>query len=345
MLGMSCIIEGEALPWDIAGHTAAVASLQSALVSRRTGHAYMLMGRQGIGKARLAKIFAQALLCAAPDIEKPCGTCHNCQRVEAGYHPDLHWLMPTGNSIGINQVRSLHSTLALKPYYSSRRVCVIDDADTLTEQAQNSLLKSLEEPAGGSVLILVAHRPSALLPTIRSRCQMMRLRPLRVEELAEYLESQQGMSPKQAALAAALSEGCPGLAMQLDISSVVKKRDQVAAWVESLRNERQQGALRIAAELDKEEDLTYMLDLLAVYWRDIWHRWLHPQFPVVNIDIASTVDKEAQAWGATAGEALEAMQIARRQLQQNANRRLVLDAMLMNMQRGTTDDIGSRSSL
>jgi len=320
--------------WDIAGHAAAVASFQTALAAGRVGHAYIISGQEGIGKAHLAKLLGQALLCSGAPAAAPCGECDNCHRVASGHHPDVHWLVPDGASIRIEQVRALQSTLALRPFSAKYKVCIIDGADLMTEQAQNSMLKSLEEPPGDGVLILVTSRPSALLPTILSRCQMVRLQPLAISALAEYLQLKRGYTPVQARLVAALCAGRCGRALAADPEALIAQRDKVADWVAALRKERLRGALRISYELDKDESLPETLDMAAVWFADIWHVWLAAGLPIVNEDNMAVLEREAPLWREQASVALAALSAARRMFQQNANRRLVLDIMLMKMQRG-----------
>lgn len=333
------------MPWDIAGHKAEVEALRSAVESGQVAHAYMLAGVKGIGKARLARLFAQALLCEEPPTEAPCQICRGCRRVGSGNHPDLHWLAPSGASLRIEQVRSMQSQIALRPYEGRYKVCVLDDAETLTEQAQNSMLKVLEEPPGSGVIILVVHQPSAILPTIHSRCQIMGMHPVPVAAIAQWLQAQRGFSSKQAALLAALSGGRPGVAMELDLETVVAQRDRVASWSTALRRERLKSVWSIASELEAEEDLQGSLDMMAAWFRDVWRRSLNPELPVANTDAIELLDEEAAGWQTAAQQALVAIAEARRHLSRNANKRLVLDVMLMQMQRGIPCDRGNRSTL
>lgn len=333
------------MPWDIVGHCGAVAALRAALVSGQVGHAYMFAGPQGIGKTRLASILAGALLCEQPASKAPCLTCRGCRRVQSGNHPDLHWVTPAGSSMRIEQVRALQAQIKLRPYEGRHKVCVLDDADMLTEQAQNSMLKSLEEPPGSGVFILVAHRPAALLPTIHSRCQVFRLRPVPEPMVAELVRARLNVSPGEAALLAALSEGRPGYALGLDPQTTLAQRDRAIAWCTSLRQEGLKAVWTVAGELEGEADLQDWLNIMAVWFRDVWHASLDRALHVANVDKSSLLEREAHAWGSAAHNAVVAISEARRQLARNANKRLVLDVMLTRIQRGLpSHDKGSRSS-
>ena len=200
----------------VIGHAGAAARLARAAADGRVPAAVLLVGPAGIGKRALADAFAARLLCAAPGAGDACGTCAHCTRVGAGTHPDLHLVArdPERRDIRIEQVRGLTRWLALQPLMAARKVGVLDDAHCLSEQAQNALLKTLEEPPGATVLVLVASSAALLLPTVRSRCQVVRLEPLPAAEVVRVLEAS-GVPAEQASQLAPLAEGSPGRALAL----------------------------------------------------------------------------------------------------------------------------------
>jgi DNA polymerase-3 subunit delta' len=145
----------------------------------RIPHALLLTGAPGIGKNELAAKLAALLLCLAPEDDQPCGTCRSCRLRASGAHPDLEWITPQEErkSISIDQIRALQEFLVLTPHTATRKLVVLSPAEAMTLQAANALLKLLEEPPAGSVLILVSHQPQRLPVTIRSRCSRIELRP------------------------------------------------------------------------------------------------------------------------------------------------------------------------
>ncbi|HHT26537.1 MAG TPA: DNA polymerase III subunit delta' [Firmicutes bacterium] len=324
------------MPWDIAGHDAAVRSLQAALISGQIGHAYMFVGPKGIGKGRLALQTAKALMCELDKTQAPCGACRGCRRVESNNHPDLHRVMPEGTGVKIDQMRQLQDTLALRPYEAKYKVVIIDDADSLTVQAQNSMLKSFEEPSGDTVYILIVHNPDALLPTIHSRCQIIRLQPVADEVVAALLQKERGMDMDQATLLAALSDGRPGLALTLDAEQMLAQRKRVVEWCGALRQDGLKAVIRIGDTLEKDADLSESLTALSVWLRDLWHYNVDPHLQLVNRDMRDTIAQEAPFWRSGAVHALSAVAEAKNQLARNVNRRLVLDYMLIRIQRGLT---------
>jgi DNA polymerase-3 subunit delta' len=162
------------LPWQ----TGARELLESAVAGDRFPHALLLHGPAGVGKDQFAAALAAALVCRGRGVRlEACGRCAECALSQAGSHPDLHWLRRPEDrrSISVDQVREIAERLALTSMRRGWRVAIVTPAHTMTHNAQNALLKTLEEPAAGTLLVLVSSRPSSLLPTLRSRCQRIEI--------------------------------------------------------------------------------------------------------------------------------------------------------------------------
>jgi DNA polymerase-3 subunit delta' len=227
----------------LVGQEGTVRALRRALQRRRLPHALLLHGPAGVGKATCAGILAQALNCAAAGFVDACGECTSCHKVRRGLHPDVLWVQPMqGGKILLRQIvprnvkpESPHepivSWVGYKPYEGSRRVVIIDDAHAMNPEAQNSLLKTLEEPPASSILLLVTPQPGALLPTIRSRCQSLRMQPLGTTAMRRYLEETCGVSADDARLRAALAPGSLGRAISLDLEAYGSLREVAEAAV------------------------------------------------------------------------------------------------------------------
>jgi len=230
----------------LVGQATIVQALQRALTSGRLPHALMLEGPIGVGKATCAGILAQALNCEVENFVDACGACTSCRKVARGLHPDVLWVEPMGTSgkILLRQIvprpddkpespnEPIVAWVGYKPFEGRRRVVIIDDAHTMNAAAQNALLKTLEEPPSSSILVLVTPRPAALLPTIRSRCQSLRLQPLGTAHMRRHLESSCDMPADEARLRAALAPGSLGRAMALDLEEYNGLRDVAEAAVE-----------------------------------------------------------------------------------------------------------------
>ncbi|RMH62629.1 MAG: DNA polymerase III subunit delta' [Zetaproteobacteria bacterium] len=193
---------------SLVGHEAVVRRFAQALDSGRLHHAWLLYGRAGVGKFVLARHLAQRYLCAR---RKACGECHACRMFQAGAHPDALVVAPEEGKrdLSIAQVRALCAFLALSGGESERRVVIIDRAARMNAQAANALLKMLEEPSPGSLLLIVCDELQRLPATIRSRCMLTACAPLDDAQTAKVLQAE-GIAAAHLAMATALAEGCPG---------------------------------------------------------------------------------------------------------------------------------------
>lgn len=277
---------------EVIAQERALSSLRAALRRGTLHHAYLFGGPEGVGKARVARLLAQAANCEEGAAgthgyrEDPCGRCPACQKIEKGIHPDVtvlaeeramvkagRWEAKSGRApsrdIVVDQVRDLvDHRLSLARFEGRRRFVVIDPADAMNPQAQNALLKTLEEPPGDTTLILVASSPDSLLPTIRSRCLRVPFGPVPVEAIEARLVAE-GHAEDKARLAAALSGGSLGRALALDDDELATRREAVervaelgpddpAAWLE---------AARTLGE--KREEAESLCELLLVWLRDV----------------------------------------------------------------------------
>ncbi len=212
--------------WDeILGQDRAVRLLRSALLRDQIHHAYLLAGPEGVGKERLANTFAQAANCEADDVAaRPCGKCANCVGIERRNFPDVMTVLPQtemiargllaradlegapSKEIRVDDVRALARRLSLAALRGRRKIAILSPADALNERAQNTLLKTLEEPPPATTFLLISSNPDALLPTIRSRCARVQLGPIPEAILCEALRAR-GADEKDARELAARSEG------------------------------------------------------------------------------------------------------------------------------------------
>ncbi len=336
----------EANAWGVVGQDAAVEVLRRAIAGGHFAHAYLFAGPPGVGKALLARRLAQTLVApSAEDPTLPDLASRAAQQIEAGTSPDIERIAIRGvcdesshdhssdNStrIRICQVRRLERVASLAPFAVSRRIFIVDGADDLQPEAAHAILKTLEEPPGDTLLLLLASDVDALLPTIRSRCQEIVLRPLSHTGLAAALREHAGLPADEAMSLARLAHGRYGLAMrmQADPSLAVLRQsatDEVRRLMRASRNERFDVADRLGAGWYRErESVLATVDL----WRDWWREML---LATSGLDAApEAVEDAAGLTPADAVRALRAVQTARLHLQGNTNATLALEVMMLDL--------------
>ena len=228
------------MPNPIIGHQQIIEQLQHTVASDRIAGAYLFVGPTGVGKETVARYFAQLILCQQ-DAQPPtvCGTCLACRKVDSGNHPDLQFIRPEGSLLKIGQIRELQKRIIYEPLEASRKVYILTDVERMNAEAENCLLKTLEEPPASSVLILLTSNIRALLPTTRSRCQILQFHPIPTQELAEILVEKFAVAPEQATTLAITADGAIGKALtQLEkgdvlteeVPEILRVTDRLAAF-------------------------------------------------------------------------------------------------------------------
>ncbi|HUU42198.1 MAG TPA: DNA polymerase III subunit delta', partial [Planctomycetota bacterium] len=212
---------------DVAGQDEAVRFFRVAERTGRLAHAYILVGPEGSGRRALARALGAWLFCESrTDDNDACGTCRSCRRIAADEFPDLHWYarIEGKQQLTVDVVEELRHDIHLKPIERDRKVFVLEDADKLNPSSANKLLKVLEEPPPESLLLLLALDVRDFLPTLLSRCHVIRLRPLAVDELAARLERESGCSPDEARYLGHFTMGSPGLSATLAAGEFFRER-------------------------------------------------------------------------------------------------------------------------
>lgn len=331
----------------VPGQAHVKAMLGRAVGGGRLAHALLFHGAPGLGKAAMATALAAAVNCEGTAAEAAgggCGRCNSCRRVEAGTHPDVVWIAPASSTLKIDQVRALIREAHLRPFSARKRVFVLREADRLSEEAANSLLRILEEPPDAALLILITALPDTLLSTIRSRCQQVPFRPVDPAMVAEVLRREAGAGEAEAAALAILSGGNPGLARALAASPSLAegwRLVQEVALICSRPRLDPSALFAVAHSLEtfrcpvdgQWADALGAVDLLAWDLRDRLAealgggRLLSPLRPGPGDRSPVTGEGPGSLLAA-----LEAVDDTRRVLRTNANRRLAFEVLLLKLQ-------------
>jgi DNA polymerase-3 subunit delta' len=328
------------MAWDLVGNEGQAAHLQTALAADRLPQSLLLTGPKQVGKRTLALILARAANCSGS--EPPCGTCRACRLSGEGAYPDLHLIeLQAGRQrIGIQEIQQLQSELARRPTEGPRRLALIVDAERLSPEAENCLLKTLEEPPPAAILLLTAEEAESLLPTTVSRCARFRLHPVAAERIAAHLEHRLGQSAEQARLLAALADGRPGwaIAAATDPSYLAARRaglDRLARALESRQLDRLEISRTLAESWSgKSDQVRAELDLWASWWRDLLLVQLGLDERVRHADRLAELRQQAARYEPAAPRAaLGTLAQARADLDQNVNPRLALDVALLGLPR------------
>ena len=249
---------------EFVGYGDKMEQLMRSVQAGRIVHALLFAGPHGSGKRTMARLFAQAMLCRGAE-PRPCGACPACKRFAAGSHPDVRTLKPEKKTIGVDEIRDLIEYLSLRPYEGGRHIAIIEQADRMTPAAQNALLKTLESPSGDVMFFLIAESAESLLPTIRSRCQLVRFTDLSVEDCAGVLV-RRGIAPERAGMLAGLSQGSVGRALELDSDEAyMALRRSVLQSLDALKDAASvsRAAAMLEAEKGAEGDILEIMELWA----------------------------------------------------------------------------------
>ncbi len=310
-------------------------NLERALENQQVVHAYLLQGEEGLGKRAIAQELAKGIACRGQG-KRPCNSCISCRKVEGGNHPEVRWI-GGDKSIGIEAIRQIQRDFQRKAYEGRKKVAIIVQGDKMTIQAQNALLKTLEEPAKHGTIIILTDKTASLLPTIISRCQRIKLYPLARETIKDFLIEEKGIEPEEANLVASLSKGIVGEALKLiEDKEYKERRDKTIGISRSLIDKNLIGVLEeIQFFLDERQYIEEILETLLIWYRDILvYKTTRDDKYIINIDRLEEISYQVEELTINnINQMLEIIDKAKENLRSNINYRLNLEAMLLRLKK------------
>ncbi len=322
---------------DIIGQEQIKEQLQNALRTGQISHAYILEGERSAGKEFIAKIFATALQCEKGGTD-PCGECRSCKQAASGNQPDIRFIThEKPNAIGVEDIRlQINNDMAVKPYSSPWKIYIIGEGEKMTPQAQNALLKTLEEPPEYGIIMILTSNLDALLPTIQSRCLILHMKPVPDDLVKKYLMETLKVPDYQAGICAAFARGNIGKAKSLASSEDFEKVKEEAVTLVKYINDMEISEIvkAIRKITEYKFDIDDYLDILSVWYRDVL---LYKATKDVNgLIFKEEVPEIRKIADRSTYEGIEriveALQQAKRRLDANVNFDLTMELLLLTIQ-------------
>ena len=321
---------------DVVGQEAIKNQLKTAIKTNAVFHAYLFHGENGLGKKAMAKAFAATLMCESNEEDKPCGQCRACKQEESGNHPDVTWVVPEKASIGVDEIRDkINHTIDIKPYSGDYKVYIIDKAEKMTTEAQNALLKTLEEPPTYAVIILMTSNMNVILPTIQSRCINMEFRPIGENTVIEYLQHKLKVPDYLAKTSATFAQGNLGRAIRYATSEhFLEKKDIVFNILRHAQELPLSEMIDKIREIGQDKDrVSDYIDLMVMWYRDVLlFKATKDMNQLLFGEEYSYILKEATRRDyEKIEEILDAFQKAKARLDANVNFEVVMELMLLTL--------------
>lgn len=321
---------------DVVGHKDIINYIRSAVTENKVSHAYILNGERGSGKKMLASLFATTLLCEkqGPD---PCNECHSCRQAESGNHPDIIRVThEKPNTISVEDIRrQVNEDIQIRPYQGPYKIYIIAEADLMTVQAQNALLKTIEEPPAYAVIFLLTENAEALLPTISSRCVMLKLRNIRDTLIRKYLMETMHVPDYKADMCTAFAQGNMGRAIMLASSDHFNEIREEAVQLLKYINEMDISEITKAIRKINtyKLEINDYLDIIMIWYRDVLlYKATKDMDKVVFKDQITYIQERAKKSSYEGIELiLESLEKAKTRLRANVSFDLVMELLLLTI--------------
>ena len=319
---------------QIIGHEKVIETLKRSIDKGTVSHSYIFEGEEGLGKKKIAYIFAKTLLCKEQK-DEPCNRCTSCMKFDKGNHPDLLVIEPEKGLIKKGEVEALIKNVTKAPFESLRKVFIIDDSHKMNLEAKNALLKTLEEPPGYINIILITSSSNLLLPTILSRCQGIKFYPVYSKKIADLLVSLYGKSKEEAKFIADFSKGSVGKSIELATSdSFFQKREEIIKLIDNLlKGDKTKAISSIGFFNDNKENIEEILDIFSFWFRDlIIYKELGDNDLIINSDKIEYLSRQSFIHFNKINDIIDKVQQTKENINRNINFQLSIETMLLNIQ-------------
>ncbi|MGN0280653.1 MAG: ATP-binding protein [Lachnospiraceae bacterium] len=321
---------------DIIGQEQLKEHLQNAISMNKVSHAYIINGERSSGKEFIARIFAMTLQCEKGETE-PCGECHSCKQAMSNNQPDIIYIgHEKPNTIGVEDIRGqINNDIGIKPYSSPRKIYIMNEGEKMTVQAQNALLKTLEEPPEYAVILILTTNVEALLPTILSRCVVLNMKPVQDAKVKKYLMEELGVPDYKANICVAFARGNIGKAKLLASSEEFEKvKDEAITLVKYINDMEINEIVKAIKKITEYKfDVNDYLDILSVWYRDVL---LYKATKDINsLIFKDELQQIRRVADRSTYEGIEtivnALQQAKRRLEANVNFDLTMELLLLTI--------------
>lgn len=323
---------------DIIGQEQIKEHLVGAMGNGKVSHAYLINGERSSGKEFIAKVFAQALQCEDEEGTEPCGECHSCKQAESGNQPDIIYVThEKPGSIGVDDIRrQINDDIVIKPYSSKYKIYIMNEAEKMTVQAQNALLKTLEEPPAYAIIILLTTNVEAMLPTILSRLVVLNMKPVSDKLVKEYLMKEVQIPDYKADICVAFARGNLGKAKLLATSEEFEKiKEDAVSLLKYIRNMEVHEVIQAVKKIGEYKlEVNDYLDLMAVWYRDaLLFKATNDANHLIFKEEIQYIKKVAdQSTYEGIDTILKALEQAKRRIEANVNFDLTIELLLLTIQ-------------
>ena len=322
---------------DIVGQEQLREHLENAVRMGKVSHAYIINGERNAGKEFIAKTFAMAVQCENRQDAEPCGECHSCKQALSGNHPDIIFIThEKPGTIGVDDIRrQINGDVAIKPYSGPKKIYIVSEGEKMTVQAQNALLKTLEEPPEYAVILILTDNVNTLLPTILSRCVVLNMKPVRDAQIKEYLMENMGIPDYKADICVAFARGNVGKARLLANSEEFEKVKEEAITLLKYIGEMELHEIVSAIKKINEYkfDVNDYMDILSIWYRDVLlfkatHDVNHLIFREEIQSIRKVADKSTYEG---IERIIDALEKSKQRLNANVNFELTMELLLLTI--------------